>query len=406
MPAWFDLARRTDRLGNGRFVPPEENRVIYVAAVLLVLHLLQVALLLQGRWQSRALPRDATIASDVWPTVSIIIAARDEEAEIEAALRSVLQLDYPALEVIVVNDRSTDRTGEVLERMRGQHPQLNVVTITDLPAGWLGKNNALAQGVRHAQGDWLLFTDADIVFDPLTLKRALALACKDGRDHLAITPAIRSSSFWINMLVALFARNFALFIRPWKARDPKSPCHVGIGAFNLVRRSAYETVGGHATIRLRPDDDVKLGKILKLAGFRQEVVFGVDALTLQWYTSIGGMTRGLEKNVLAGVDYRFAFLMLALLLMLTYDVGPWLLLPFGDHDTMLLAGAAGLLSMLSVALFFPQIGRSWAWAILTPILSVIIAYIFARSALLTLHRGGIAWRGNFYSLQELKQNVV
>ena len=384
----------------------KEICVIYVAAALLALQLWQLTILVQGRLRSRALPKNTTIAAGAWPMVSILIAARDEEAEIENALRSVLNLDYAAFEVIAVNDRSTDRTAEVLERMKQEYPMLKVVTITDLPPGWLGKNNALHRGVQHAAGDWLLFTDADIVFEPLALKRALALATSDGLDHLAVTPAIRSGSFWINMLVALFARNFTLLVRPWKARDPKSPCHIGIGAFNLVRRTAYEKVGGHEVIRLRPDDDLKLGKILKLTGFHQDVVFGIDALSLQWYPSVRAMTLGLEKNVLAGVDYRLGFLAFGLTMMLLCDLGPWVLLAFGDPATMIAAAAAGILSMLGAALFFPAIGKHWAGAVLTPLLSLVITYIFARSAFLTLYRGGISWRGNFYPLEELKQNRV
>jgi cellulose synthase/poly-beta-1,6-N-acetylglucosamine synthase-like glycosyltransferase len=381
--------------------------MIYVAGVLLVLQLFQIAILLYGRLQSRALPKDATLPpGTAWPTVSIVIAARDEEAEIEKALQSALSLDYPALEVIVVNDRSTDGTAAALERIRERHPHLNVVTITELPAGWLGKNHALQRGVQEARGEWLLFTDADIVFDPRTLKRAVALVSKSGLDHLAMTGRLCSDSFWINMLVVLFARNFTLFVRPWKARDPKSPCHVGIGGFNLVRRSAYEKVGGHEPIRLRPDDDLKLGKILKRAGFRQEMVSGVDALSLQWYSSVHGMMLGLEKNVLAGVDYRLWFLVLGLFVMLAYDVGPWLLLPFADLETMLVAAGAGLLSILSVALFCHETGQRWPGALLTPALSIVMAYIFARSAFLTIYRGGISWRGCFYPLNELKQNQV
>jgi cellulose synthase/poly-beta-1,6-N-acetylglucosamine synthase-like glycosyltransferase len=380
--------------------------LIYLAALLLAAQLVQIAMLLHGRSRSHFLPREFATPPAGWPMVSIVVPARDEEAEIEAALRSVLALDYPAFEVIVVNDRSTDRTGEVLERMRAEHPQLQVVTVAELPAGWLGKNHALHRGVQQARGEWLLFTDADVVFDPSTLQRAIALADHDGLDHLTLSPAVRSQSFWINMLTVMFVRNFTLYVRPWKARDPKSPCAIGLGAFNLVRRSAYEKVGGHETIRLRPDDDLKLGKILKQAGHRQDFAVASDALHLQWYPSVWAMARGLEKNVLAGVDYRLGLLLFALAVTLLGDVGPWLLIPFGDLWTLAIALAAGLLSMFSLAIFYPQLGWCWGWAFLAPILTVILCWIFLRSALLTLYRGGISWRGSFYPLHELKQNRV
>jgi glycosyltransferase involved in cell wall biosynthesis len=379
--------------------------MIFVALLLLLLNGCLVGLLVYGRWRSRNLPENTDIPPGGWPVISIIIAARDEEAEIEQALQSVLRIDYPALEVIVVNDRSTDGTGAVLERLREQHPQLNVVAITELPAGWLGKNHALWRGVQQAKGEWLLFTDADIVFAPPTLKRAMALA-HGTLDHLTISPGIRSISFWVNLLVALFGRNFAVFVQPWKVRDPKSPRYVGLGAFNLVRRSAYDKAGGHPPIRLRPDDDLKLGKILKNSGARQDIVFGDGALSLQWYSSVGVMACGLEKNVLAGVDYRISFLIFGLVFVLISDLGPWLAIPFADPLAASVALIAGLLSMLGTALFLPQVGKSWCWAVFTPVLSSIIVYMFARSAWLTIYRGGIAWRGCFYSLRELKENKV
>lgn len=379
--------------------------MLYLACALLALQLYNVVLLLYGRAQARDLPSGTTI-DGAWPRVSIIIPARDEEAEIEQALRSVLALDYPNVEVIVVNDRSTDRTSEVLTMVQATHPQLRIETITELPAGWLGKNHALMRGVSIATGELLLFTDADIVFTPDALKRTVALLVNDRIDHLTVSPVIRSDSFWINMLSAMFIRNFTLFVKPWRARDPKSPNHIGLGAFNLVRRNAYEAAGGHERIRLRPDDDMKLGKILKLGGFRQEIVFGQDALSLQWYSSVRAMTVGLEKNILAGVDYRVWFLAFGLCVVLLSDLGPLALLGWTDVPTTIVAASASFVSMWTLALFLPFTSQSRLTAVLTPALTTILVWIFARSAFLTLKRGGIAWRGCFYPLAELRQNEV
>ncbi len=379
--------------------------MFYFACALLVLQVYNLVVLLYGRAQARALPADANIRGD-WPSVSIIIPARDEEAEIEQALRSVLALDYPNVEVIVVNDRSTDLTGEVLSRVQVSHPQLRVETIAELPAGWLGKNHALMRGVSIATGELLLFTDADIVFTPDALKRTVALMVNDGIDHLTVSPVIRSDSFWINLLSAMFIRNFTLFVKPWRARDPKSENHIGLGAFNLVRQTAYTAAGGHERIRLRPDDDMKLGKILKLGGFRQEIVFGPDALSLQWYSSVRAMTVGLEKNILAGVDYRAWFLAFGLAALLVSDLGPLALIGWTDLATTIVAVAAAVVSMWTLALFLPFTSQSRFMAVLTPLLTAIIVWIFARSAFLTLKRGGIAWRGCFYPLAELRRNEI
>ncbi len=379
--------------------------MLYLACAFLALQLYNLVLLLYGRAQARYLPAEAVI-DGAWPRVSIIIPARDEEAEIEQALRSVLALDYSNVEVIVVNDRSTDHTGEVLAKVHASHPQLRVETITDLPPGWLGKNHALMRGVARATGELLLFTDADIVFTPDALKRTVALLVNDRIDHLTVSPIIRSESFWINLLSAMFIRNFTLFVKPWRARYPKSENHIGLGAFNLVRRAAYESAGGHERIRLRPDDDMKLGKILKLGGFRQEIVFGPDALSLQWYSSVRAMTVGLEKNILAGIDYRVWFLAFGLCVLLLSDLGPLALIGWTDWPTTIVAASASFVSMWTLALFLPFTSQSRLLALLTPVLTLMIVWIFARSAFLTLKRGGIAWRGCFYPLAELRRNEV
>src|SRR5690606_5030460 len=140
--------------------------------------------------------RDVEVPADfAWPRVSIIVPARNEEREIEAALQSVLHLDYPDYEVMVVNDRSTDGTGAILERMQSAYPQLRVATVTELPRGWLGKNHAMYFGAQQASGELLLFTDADIVMRPDTLRRAVYYLEREKLDLLPMTPRVDMPSF-------------------------------------------------------------------------------------------------------------------------------------------------------------------------------------------------------------------
>ena len=168
------------------------------------------------------------------PRLSIITAARNEARRIEVALTSLLRLDYPALEIIAVNDRSTDETGAILERLARQHARLTIKHISELPEGWLGKNYALHVGAAEASGTLLLFTDADVVFEPTTLRRAAALMELDALDHLAAIPDVKVPGIALNAFVAAFGVFFSLYARPWKARDARSRFHIGIGAFNLV----------------------------------------------------------------------------------------------------------------------------------------------------------------------------
>jgi len=380
--------------------------MIYLAVTILGLHLALVLILLYGQSRVRTLPASPPDHEGPWPKASILIPARNEEAEIEHALKSVLNLDYADYEVIVIDDRSTDGTGKVLERLGEAHARLRIVTVATLPPGWLGKNHALDRGAALATGELLLFTDADIVFARDCLRKAVAVMLAEGLDHLTLSPALEPRSQLLSLMVAVFCRNFTLFVKPWRVRNPKSRCFIGIGAFNLVRAAAYRQVGGHETIRLRPDDDMKLGKILKRAGFRQDVRFAFADLSLSWYQSFGAMIRGLEKNVLAGLDYRVGLLLLSLTVLTGQELVPWILIVIGDGPVRIMGVAAAALSALGFGLFFRQSKTSWLLVPLAPWAALLLVYIFARSAFLTLVRGGILWRDTFYPLGELRQNAV
>ena len=379
--------------------------MIYVAALLLLLQLIQVLILLQGYRRTRQLPTE-TPHRETWPRVSILIPARDEEAEIEQALRSVLALDYPDREIVVINDRSTDDTGPILARLSSEHPELKVVTVETLPAGWIGKNHALHVGAQSSTGELLLFTDADVSFSPAALRKAVSALEDDRLDHLTVGPRMWSRSLWVGLLIGFFGRAFTVFFRPWEAIDPRSKCYVVLGAFNLVRRRVYEQLGGHRRIALRPDDDMKLGKIIKEAGFRQDIRHGQEEMSVPWYPTVGAFVRGLEKNVLAGVDYRVIQLFFNLTLALMMLFAPWVLLALGDWPTQAVAGAALFLSFASFAVFLRLSGVGPWWAILEPVVGLIFVYTFARSVILTKWRGGIYWRDTFYPLEEMRRNEV
>jgi cellulose synthase/poly-beta-1,6-N-acetylglucosamine synthase-like glycosyltransferase len=226
---------------------------------------------------NRRLRRLATLAAPVptaWPRVSLVLAARNEGATIGAAVPTMLALDYPALELIAVNDRSEDDTGAVLDRLAAADPRLRVVHLRELPAGWMGKNHALHTGAEQAAGEWILFTDADIHFAPDALRRAVAYARAQAIDHLAAVPQLSEHGHLLGICVNAFSFAFTVGIRPWLIPDPRSPAHGGVGAFNLVRAATYRKLGGHQRLRLRPDDDIKLGKVMKGGGFSEYWVRG------------------------------------------------------------------------------------------------------------------------------------
>lgn len=379
--------------------------LLYLA---LATFLLQVATAIEIWRGSRSIRRlrDVPPLSGPLPRVSIIIPARNEERNVEEALRSVLALDYGNLEIDVVDDRSTDGTGEILDRMATAEPRLRIVHVRELPPGWLGKNHALWLGAEKAMGEYLLFTDADVVMDPSTLRRAMSVMASDGLDHLAASPEIERRGLLFEMFIGVFSLFFALFVKPWKVKDPKSPKHVGIGAFNLVRAEAYRAAGGHRAIAMRPDDDLKLGKILKKNGFRQELVYGQGLLRVEWYSSVRELIQGLMKNAFSGVDYRVSVILFSTVAQLAVYVWPFLALVLTSGTTRWLNLASVLILLALCWANAPLAGvRRWH-GIGFPIASLLFLYILWRAMLMTLWNDGIDWRGTHYPLSELKANKV
>ncbi len=294
----------------------------------------------------------------------------------------------------------------ILDEMAAVDARLQVVHIDTLPAGWLGKNHALWTGSRLATGDLLLFTDADIVMDPSALTRAVAYFCREELDHLAATPDVRMPGALLNMFAATFTLFFSLYFRPWKAREPKSRAYIGIGAFNLVRTPVYRQTGGHQTIRLRPDDDVKLGKIIKRSGFRQDVVLGAGMLQVEWYASVGEMVRGLEKNAFAGTDYRIGATLLGAAFQVAGGIWPYFALFLSGGATRLVCAAVvATITVILVDGARANGSRRW-YALGFPLTSALFAFILLRTMTVNLIQGGIRWRGTFYSLQELRENKI
>lgn len=340
------------------------------------------------------------------PLVSVVAAARNEARGIEAALRSVLRLDYPALEVIVVDDRSTDETGAILDRLARLHPRLKVKHVSALPEGWLGKNHALHVGAEAASGELLLFTDADVVFEPTALRRAVGFMERENLDHLTAAPDVRVTGLALNAFVTAFGVFFMLYARPWKARDPNSRHHIGVGAFNLIRSAIYRAVGTHRAIAMRPDDDIKLGKLVKKRGFRQDVVDGKGFIIVEWYSSLSEMIDGLMKNAFAGVDYSLVTLAVSTVALLLMNLWPFVALLTTHGVTRALNGVSVMLIVLLFWTSTGYAGRRLGYVLAFPAAVLLFVYIMWRSALVAVVRGTVTWRGTAYPLAEMRANRV
>ncbi|MDQ7948363.1 MAG: glycosyltransferase family 2 protein [Pedobacter sp.] len=342
--------------------------------------------------------------TDKKPGVAIVIAVRDEEDHLREALSSVCNLNYRALRVVVVNDRSTDKTGEILTELSTSYPQLHIETISSLPPGWLGKTHALYKGYGQVHEEWILFTDADVVFGPDALKKAMSYALANRLDHLTVLPQVKSRSEVLNSVVSTFQVMLEIKLRPWEARNTKSKASIGVGAFNLVRKTAYEEAGTHEKIKLRPDDDLQLAQAFKLAGLRTDVLYGEDEIELEWYHSISDFVNGLMKNTFSAFNYQFIPAMVAAFgAFVAFALPIPLGLLSGELKTILLACALLLVQLL---LNLGRRGNStrWWYSFSLTYGGALLSYITFKATFKTLKDKGIYWRGTFYSLKELRSN--
>ncbi len=356
------------------------------------------------------------------PRVSIIVPARNEEETIEQALKSLLALDYDNYEVIAVNDRSTDRTGEILDELANladqrlpnpsgystdrSNARLKVVHHNELPAGWLGKTHAMWTAANQANGDWLLFTDADVIFKPESLRRALAYVVSEPADHLVLFPRMIMKRPGEYMMIAFFQTMFMFGHRPWKVADPSTDDHMGVGAFNLVRRHVYDAVGTYHALRMEVLDDMKLGKVVKKSGFAQRNVFGGDLISIRWARGATGIVNNLTKNFFAVLSFQWWRTLLSAFGLAFLNFGPFLGI-FLAHGWARLPYAISLGSLFAI-----YIGMSWRssvppyYFLLHPVSAALFIYTLLRSTFLTLWNDGIEWRGTKYPLDELRKGMV
>lgn len=357
----------------------------------------------------REIPRLASIQpapGGPGPKVSIVVAACDEERHIRAAVASLLAQDYPDCELIVVDDRSRDRTGAILDDMGRKTPRLTVVHVRELPAGWLGKNHALHAGAQRATGDVLLFVDGDIMLERTAISRGVRALDASGVDHVTVSPQMALPS-WPLQLVALYFLTWGVIaLRVWQVSNPRSSAFVGIGAFNMVRTRCYRDVGGHTRIPMRPDDDLMLGKLLKQSGARQRVLFGQGMVSVEWYRSLREATLGFRKNAFAALRYSLALFVGSVVGNLALGVWPF-------AAVLLTHGPERALYVLTVLALFGGYARTavaqrmpvWL-TFLYPFAALIQTGMLVIAVSRTLRAGGIDWRGTFYPLDQLRANRV
>jgi glycosyltransferase involved in cell wall biosynthesis len=349
--------------------------------------------------------RDVKPSLGPWPKISFIVAACNEESSLRDAARSLLGINYPNLEIILINDRSTDDTGFVIDDLAAAHPQIKAVHIRHLPQGWLGKVHALHRGVEATNGEWILFADADIHFSTETLKKAVTYCRQNQIDFLTSVPEIRSRSPMLRTIIGQLFHQGCLFIDPARLNDPSRRTCYGMGAFMLFRRAVYNVSEKMQWLRMEAIDDGGLALMLRKAGARMGALAGIDEIHLEWYPSVTAYIKGVEKNAFALCQYSWA-------IVIGLCISNWLFV-LGLTLAPLKSGAfVQTVALGSLTFYFTaaylQMNKMMRLPIhlilFFPFATALLPMIYLRAAILATVRGGIIWRGTHYSLVELKKN--
>ena len=383
----------------------------FIFVSLLLLCALWVVLFAYLFWALRRIPELARQNLSLplrWPKLTVVIPACNEAEHIESAAKTLIAQDYPDLEIILLNDRSTDTTAAIIDRLARDDNRVKAIHIETLPAGWLGKVHALDQGVARAQGEWILCTDADVHFAPGLLRQAVAFALAQRCDHLALIPRTIQSGFWLDVAVRTFSLLFIIGTGGANVNRRDGNAFVGIGAFNLVKTETLRRTPGFAWLRLEPGDDVGLGLMIYQVGGRSRLALARDELTVRWYASLAAMFKGLEKNLYGPTaNYHWWLLLIEVVALASFVTAPFLAIGLSlvQKNVILLISGLGALTML---IAFSIQGKSEGARDVLNTLSFPAGLIIIAAMLLHAGRkcdtnGGIDWRGTHYPLVELRQ---
>ncbi|HSN91121.1 MAG TPA: glycosyltransferase family 2 protein [Anaeromyxobacteraceae bacterium] len=357
----------------------------------------------------RALGRlDLISPAGAAPSLSAVVPCRDEARGVEAAVRSLLSQDVPDLEVVAVDDRSTDGTGAILDRLAREDGRLRVVHVEELPTAWLGKNHACHVGGLRARGDWILFTDGDVLFAPGALRRALAYARALGVGHLVALPRLVAPGLWERAFVTFFAAVGSAALRLFELSRPGTRGFAGVGAFNLVRRDAWRAVGGHERLALEVVDDVKLGLLLRRSGVPQAAVLSAGLVAVRWQHGFFPSVLGLVKNAFAAAEYRPLVSAVSSVGLAFLGVAPLAALLLASFAPARALGLAGLALGVGVhaAVARRTAATSGLEGLLHPACALLLAGALAASAVAASARGAVVWRGTRYPLDRLRAGCL
>ncbi|MDP6542966.1 MAG: glycosyltransferase family 2 protein [Phycisphaerae bacterium] len=362
----------------------------------------------QQQRSGRMLGPDSPGPGDDPPLVSVMVAAKDEEACIERCVRSMLGQDYPNFEMIVCNDRSDDNTAAIVQRIADEDPRLRLVNIESLPEGWCGKNNAMQTGIAQSTGEWICMIDADC---RQTSNRTLSVAVQHARDNdidlFSILPALEMNGFWEKVIQPVCSGVMMIWFSPDKVNNPAKPNAYANGAFMLMRREVYEAIGTHEAVKDQVNEDMHMADRIKKSGKKLRVLRSDGLYTVRMYTSFKQIIRGWSRIFFGtfGTLKRLtiSFLLMAVMGLLPYAAALVGLLGFhstGSTSALVcgIAGLAGVAMQLSVIFrYYRLLGNAGALA-LTYSMACIITLVVIIISMTKLRAGAtVTWKSTTYS---------
>lgn len=338
----------------------------------------------------------------VKPTVSVLIPARNEEKNIERCVQSLINQDYKELEIIVINDRSTDNTAQIVEKLALQDERITLLTIDQCPDGWSGKNNALSRGVEIATGSFFVFTDADTHHRPSCIGTALGYAMKNQVDLLSLNPHLVTNSFWENVIMPIAGAVLMIWYPIELINNHGNHRAYANGQFIMMTREAYERTGGHKAVKTELLEDLALALKIKQAGMRLRVLWAPELYSTHMYTSFQDIWRGWVRIFLHGLYRSVTKMAASLLLMFFFSLLPYVLL------FIALIMLPQLLPVILVAILFAFISivirKAYTAADANPLYigahilgCIIVAAILFHAMVTVITKRNITWRGIAYT---------
>jgi len=345
------------------------------------------------------------------PLISICVPARNEERNIRACVENLLAQDYPSFEVIVLDDRSSDGTAEILRQLAAQNDNLRIVSGSDLPAGWAGKPHALFQASAAARGNWLCFVDADTFLSPETLSSCYTKALETSADMFTIMTFQILDSFWEKVVMPLVMTALSVGFSPRKVNDPNRKDAIANGQFILIKRSVYDAIGGHERVKDQIVEDKAIAEQVKWNGYRLIVANGFSVARTRMYTSLPEMWEGWTKNIylglrdqtgllLLGVFGAFVALVAALFLPIWPLLGVYWLIDGGGWMalTVIVESLVFWVYLILVRARIAQVMEISPWyAFTTPLGAAVFAAMMITSAVRVISGTGVTWKGRMYA---------